>query len=98
MFEGIFRGALGSDVTLVVPAIKKTSLGEPVSLKTLREFIAILWAKYQSLKKNADKGAVLDTMQLTEIQKVLLMEQGNSMNPFTLKEQLKKIMRHLDRY
>ena len=36
-----------------------------MSLETLREFILILWAKYQSLEKRKDKAAVLDAITTT---------------------------------
>jgi hypothetical protein len=65
IFEKIFKASLSPDVTVDVPPFNGTLREAPVSLETLREFIAILWAKYQSLEKRAHKASVLDAITTT---------------------------------
>lgn len=65
VIEEVFKASLGPDVTLDVPANREHQEVPPVSLETLREFIFILWAKYQSLTSRKEKAAVLDAITTT---------------------------------
>lgn len=65
IFEKILKASLSPDVTLKVPPTKEQLRETPVSLETLREFISLLWAKYQSLQRRADKAAILDAITTT---------------------------------
>ena len=65
LIEEVLKASLGPDVTLDVPANREHQEVPPVSLETLRDFILILWAKYQSLTSRKEKAAVLDAITTT---------------------------------
>ena len=64
MFRILARGHQDPDVTVKLPNENGTITECDVSLDAVREFIALMWAKYQGLASKTEKACIIDAVVL----------------------------------